>query len=151
MSLIQVLKEPNGMNMSMDALRPLFPCYWCQWAICTNVGTDCLCQDKCQLRPPCHAQVPACGLEFIIPDFESPVHFAFYAEVRRDSGKHLVPRQKSQRWVWDRFSRLGLVAFTLEILLTADWWLLSFLLTIHSLFPYFVSYFYTTTPDHMSM
>lgn len=37
----------------MNALRPLFPCYWCQWAICTNAGTGCSCQDKCQRGPPC--------------------------------------------------------------------------------------------------
>lgn len=52
-SLIWVLIDPNRISISMNALRPLFPCYWCQRAICTNAGTDCSCQDKCQPRPPC--------------------------------------------------------------------------------------------------
>lgn len=94
------------LSLSMNAPRPLFPCYWCQWAICSNVGTDCLCQDKCQPGPPCPS-----------PSLWSWVYYTRLwkslarcllrsATVRRGSGKGLVPRQKRQLWVWDRFSRL---------------------------------------------
>lgn len=52
--LIWVLMGPNWIiSIYLNVMRPLFPCYWCQWVMCLNVGTNNSCQDKCQPGPQC--------------------------------------------------------------------------------------------------
>ncbi len=95
---------------------------------------------KTNVNPSLPAQVPACGREFIIPDSESQMQVAFCAAVRKGSGKCLVPRQKSQCWVWDRVSRFvgGFFPGDLDnCLVGAVKKVFSLLPTIYSVFPIF--------------
>lgn len=72
-SLMQALVEPKTAGISVRGPRALFPCCWCQWAICTNAATGCSCQDKCQRGPP----RPSSQWCLYIPDFESPLLLTF--------------------------------------------------------------------------
>lgn len=88
----------------------LFPCCWCQWAICINVGTDCSCQDKYQHGPP-------------YPNLWSRVYYTrlwkslasclLYSGTVEVLGKVWFPDRKIKKKTkkktfrdWDRFSRL---------------------------------------------
>lgn len=95
----------------MNTLRPLFPCYWCQWAISLTLALTTRAKTNVSLGFP--AQVPACGGEFIILDFANPFQpTVFEAVVLYGFWERFGSQGERPCWVWDGFS--GLVGWPLS-------------------------------------
>lgn len=151
MLLIWVLIEPNGISISMKALRLLFPCYWCHRAICTNVGTDCSCQDKCQSEPPC----PSPSLwswVYCARLWKDPCKMPFLQQCIGTLGKVWFPDRKAnvecETGCWCLFPwRFGQLT---GVCCKETSPFFFFLLTIYLIIPTFYLLLHKLTPDFMS-
>lgn len=106
MPIFQILMKPKWISISMNALRPLFPCCLCQWAICTaTLALAVYAKTNASLDLP--AQVPACGCGFIIPDYKKSLASCILRRSTIEAlGKVWFPDRKGHFERRDRFPRL---------------------------------------------